>query len=127
MQLVHILRRGGGGGRAINYDHWKAKRCSNKNFSKVWSIIFIMASLKLCFILSILLMVITVNVPWISITQVIATSLDVDHDLSIIEKRLLPQLNWCFSPCTSDSDCSNCWICCTCSYNSVDNQSSCRI
>ncbi|KAJ8558043.1 hypothetical protein K7X08_004809 [Anisodus acutangulus] len=73
-----------------------------------------MSSLKLTLV-TILLMAIILNVLWFSPKQAMAT--EVDHDHSGLKKRLPPQLNdffTCKRPCTSDSDCSDCWTCCRC-------------
>ncbi|OIT20255.1 hypothetical protein A4A49_64931 [Nicotiana attenuata] len=72
-----------------------------------------MTMFKLGFVIIILIVAVTINVPEFSNNQVVAAS-DIDHVLSEFTKRLLPQLNTCFRSCTSDSDCSDCWICCTC-------------
>lgn len=63
---------------------------------------------------------------WISKTQVLAT-LDINHEL---KRRLFPKINsimTCYSRCTSDSDCSDCWVCCSCTYDIVDNIYMCKI
>ncbi|KAJ8544789.1 hypothetical protein K7X08_017372 [Anisodus acutangulus] len=55
----------------------------------------------------------TMNTTWFSKTQVFAVR-DVNRNFSQFERRLLPQLNTCERSCNSDSDCSDCWICCRC-------------
>ncbi|OIT35262.1 hypothetical protein A4A49_24478 [Nicotiana attenuata] len=74
-----------------------------------------MAIFKLSFVITILIIAVTINVSGFSNNQVEATP-DVDHVLSEFTKRLLPQLNTCFRSCTSNSDCSDCWVCCACKY-----------
>lgn len=64
---------------------------------------------------------VSVNVSWLSKTQVLSAR-DVDYDLSGLKKRLLPQLDleWtCGRQCTSDSECKDCWICCWCVFDST--------
>nr|XP_009630655.1 uncharacterized protein LOC104120564 [Nicotiana tomentosiformis] len=62
-----------------------------------------MAVFKLGFILTVLLMTTTMNVQWFSKTNVLAWN--VDHDLSRVERSLLPQLNdfvTCLKPCQTN-------------------------
>ncbi|OIT01016.1 hypothetical protein A4A49_07153 [Nicotiana attenuata] len=75
-----------------------------------------MMLLKHSFVLAILIMVATANVPLLTNTKVEAV-LDVDHNLSGMRKRLLPQLNTCFRSCTSSLDCNDCWVCCACGFS----------
>ncbi|KAJ8557330.1 hypothetical protein K7X08_002955 [Anisodus acutangulus] len=72
-----------------------------------------MALLKFGLILSVLLMATAMNTVWFSKTQVLGAR-DVKRNFSQLERRLLPQLNTCERICNSDSDCSDCWICCRC-------------
>ncbi|KAK4345877.1 hypothetical protein RND71_036053 [Anisodus tanguticus] len=81
-----------------------------------------MACLKFSFIFSILLMAATINVLLFSKRQVLAAR-DVDFELSGFEKRLLPQVEdifTCNSRCTTDSDCSDGWICWKCKFYTTD-------
>lgn len=66
-------------------------------------------------ILIIVMVIFSVNLMEFSKIQVMAAR-DVDNDLSKIQGRLLPRLNTCFRSCKSNSDCSDCWVCCSCDY-----------
>ncbi|KAK4377856.1 hypothetical protein RND71_004152 [Anisodus tanguticus] len=81
-----------------------------------------MALLKLGFVFSILLMAATINMSSFSKRQLVAAR-DVDFELSGLEKRLLPQVEnlfTCNSRCTTDSDCSDGWICWKCKFYTAD-------
>ncbi|OIT34352.1 hypothetical protein A4A49_05975 [Nicotiana attenuata] len=74
-----------------------------------------MARFKLSFVISILLMTITINMSQFFMRQVLA--IEVDLELSGLKRRLLPQLNeWltCDRNCGSHSDCSDGWFCRRC-------------
>ncbi|OIT19701.1 hypothetical protein A4A49_42698 [Nicotiana attenuata] len=75
-----------------------------------------MASLKIGYFFTILLVAATINSTWLSKKQVFAGPV-VDHDFSGLKRRLLPQLNdllTCKRSCTTSEDCNDCWVCCYC-------------
>nr|XP_009764482.1 PREDICTED: fruit-specific protein-like [Nicotiana sylvestris] len=76
-----------------------------------------MALLKINYFFVFLLMAAIINLSWFSEIQGVAAR-DIDHGLSGLKKRLLPQVDdyifTCYRPCTEDKECSDCALCCSC-------------
>ncbi|OIT27126.1 hypothetical protein A4A49_53732 [Nicotiana attenuata] len=81
-----------------------------------------MILLKFGFVLTVLLMTITISLPWFSNSKVEAIQ-NVEHDLSRLERSLVPRLNGFFTcgrTCVTSKECEDCWICCTCRFGYCD-------